>query len=261
MPAVEMAQMSSPALAAASAAPQPIGVVPVGATEQHGPHLPVGMDTRLTEALVEAAGARLSDTLLVTPTIPIGRSDHHRRFAGTISVDESSAEGFVEACLRGLSDLGISRLALVSGHGGNFGLLHRIATKSRDSGSTVGAYDDVSRYLDAQRRGAREAGIEPLEADSHSGFLETSMALYLFDRSAIGDFTEVRGYTDAEQGYLERLNREGMRALSDSGVLGNPEGASSAAGRTILESIAADLSDWFTESFGAKREGGAASEA
>src|SRR5438046_6362407 len=76
-------------------APESLLVVPLGATEQHGPHLPVGTDTMLVEAVAERAVLALRDSfpVVLAPTLPVGRSAHHVPFGGTLSVTSVSFYG------------------------------------------------------------------------------------------------------------------------------------------------------------------------
>jgi creatinine amidohydrolase len=98
-------------------------LLPVGATEQHGPHLPVGTDTFAVERIARGAAEQASAPVVVAPTLPFGCSPHHIPFGGTMSLS-------TEVYYRALFDLteslalgGWKRIAIVNGHGGN----HEIA--------------------------------------------------------------------------------------------------------------------------------------
>jgi creatinine amidohydrolase len=103
-------------------------VLPVGATEQHGPHLPVGTDSFAVEHIARRAAAAASSQIpiVVAPTLPFGSSAHHLPFGGTMSLG-------TETYYRVLSDLaeslivgGWTRLAFVNGHGGNHELIQLV---------------------------------------------------------------------------------------------------------------------------------------
>jgi creatinine amidohydrolase/Fe(II)-dependent formamide hydrolase-like protein len=79
--------------------------------------------------------------------------------------------------------------------------------------------------------------------------LETSLALALFPERDIGSFDGVEGYTAAEPGWLEQLTTDGVKALSKSGVLGSPAGATAEAGRAIFKALGEELATWITDAF------------
>lgn len=124
-----------------------VGFVAIGATEQHGPHLPMGTDTEIARALTRAVGARVAVPLAATPVISCGLSDHHLGFPGTISLSEETVAGVLDAHLAGLARMGVRRVALVSGHGGNFAFLGRYAQRcgERHPDLAVVAFDDLWR--------------------------------------------------------------------------------------------------------------------
>jgi creatinine amidohydrolase len=96
-------------------------IIPLGATEQHGPHLPVGTDTMLVETIAErvALASRDSFPALLGPTLPIGSSAHHVRFGGTLSMTSVSFYGMLTDMGRSAASGGFRRLFYLNGHGGN----------------------------------------------------------------------------------------------------------------------------------------------
>ena len=115
-------------------------VVPVGATEQHGPHLPLGTDTELAVAVAREAAAR-DDRLIVAPPVAYGSSGEHAGFAGTLSIGERATELLlVELCRSATATF--RRVVLVCTHGGNAAAVN-------------------SRGDDAARRGARRQHVCP----------------------------------------------------------------------------------------------------
>jgi creatinine amidohydrolase len=231
-------------------APGAVGVVQVGALEQHGPHLPLGTDGFMTEALVHACAERVDEPLLVAPLIQAGRSDHHRAFAGTISVPEPAFQGLIEAHCAAFAAAGVRRIALLSAHAGNFAPLRLFAERHAGGPAEVRVYHDFERFLSVMASAAREAGLEAPATDSHAGAYETSVVLSLLGDEHVRDFAGVEGYTAGEPGWLERLRSEGIERLSANGVIGRPAGASAAAGARILEALAVELTGWLTETFG-----------
>jgi creatinine amidohydrolase len=215
----------------------PTLLVPLGATEQHGPHLPLGVDTEIAVALADAAAAG-EPGALVAPALPFGSSGEHAAFPGTLSIGAEATE-------RVLVELGRSacetfpRLLLVSAHGGNAEPVNAAVARLRGEGRDVRAF--------APRWGG----------DAHAGRTETSLMLALDAERAERDrplpgFGRLRSITvrgdrvepgnDAPLGELiERLRSAGVRAVSPNGILGDPTGASVAEGRQLLAAAAAEL--------------------
>lgn len=104
-----------------------LAVVPVGSTEQHGPHLPEGTDAMIAEALARAASERAD--MLCTPPIQIGVSPHHRQFHGTMWVDAPVFRDYVENLSRNLTYHGIDRIVYVNAHGGNVAHLREVGRR------------------------------------------------------------------------------------------------------------------------------------
>ncbi len=104
-------------------------VWPLGAIEQHGPHLPVGTDTFTIEHVTRRAAEAASRTIPVTvaPTLPFGSSQHHVPFGGTMSLDTETYSRTVIALCESLIAGGYRRIMLVNGHGGNHELLQLVA--------------------------------------------------------------------------------------------------------------------------------------
>ena len=233
---------------AASLDEDAVGVVQIGAIEQHGPHLPLGTDAFITEALVSAVAEMVPTQVVAAPPIFPGRSDHHLGFAGTISLPAEVLDGLLIAYVSMLCGLGLSKVMLFSAHGGNFGALASFAGAYRGP-ATVRAYDDFRRFLDVMARAGSEAGLDAPATDSHAGAYETSLVLALNGPEAVRDFSSVEGYTAGEDGWLARLQRGRIENLSPSGVIGRPAGASADVGARILDALAAELADWLTRTF------------
>ena len=104
-----------------------VGLVPLGSTEQHGPHLPLATDHLIAEALASAA---TEETAAVrTPTISVGVSPHHRQFPGTMWVDPPEFRNYVESFTRNLAYHGIDRIVFVNAHGGNVQHLREVGRR------------------------------------------------------------------------------------------------------------------------------------
>ncbi|PAU84539.1 amidase [Halorubrum salipaludis] len=104
-----------------------VALVPLGSTEQHGPHLPLATDHLIAEALATAA-AEETDAVR-TPTVTVGVSPHHRQFPGTMWVDPPEFRDYVESFTRNLAYHGIDRVVFVNAHGGNVQHLREVGRR------------------------------------------------------------------------------------------------------------------------------------
>ncbi|HYM12871.1 MAG TPA: creatininase family protein [Bryobacterales bacterium] len=154
-------------------------VMPIGATEQHGPHLPAGTDVFAVEAVAREAAAQASAQIpvVVTPTLPFGSSHHHFVFGATMSLSTETYFRVLCELIESLITDGFTRIFLVNGHGGNHELAQLAA---RDMAlrhpvrAAAGSYWTVAwRDLVAidAHRGRRLPG--------HAGDFETSLMLSL----------------------------------------------------------------------------------
>ncbi|MGW5727013.1 mycofactocin biosynthesis peptidyl-dipeptidase MftE [Nocardia beijingensis] len=216
--------------AGARAAAGAILAVAVGATEQHGPHLPLSTDTDVAVALCARLAAARAD-VLVAPAIPYGASGEHAGFPGTLSIGQAALELLVVELCRSATDT-FARILLVNWHGGNIEPLRRatelLRTESRD----------VRLYLPR------------FEGDPHAGRSETALQLALAPERVRGD-RAAAGDTRPLAELLPLLRSGGVRAVSANGVLGDPADATAAEGAALLEHLSADLLDrtrlWWPE--------------
>lgn len=118
---VDWSRLTAPEIRAVAARGNALAVLPVGALEQHGPHLPVVTDSLVASALaMRAAALAAPDTpVLVLPAMWSGMSEHHLPFGGTISLDYAAFSAVLRSVARSVKALGFARLLIVNAHGGN----------------------------------------------------------------------------------------------------------------------------------------------
>lgn len=223
---VRMEQMSSPEIAAAIVGGYTTAIVPIGAIEQHGPHLPTGTDAYIADALARRVALRLGDAL-VTPAIRVGQSAHHGAFAGTISISDEVLGRLLDAHVESLLKHGTRSVVVFSSHAGNYPALARWSAPK-----AVIKIDDLSGYLAAMLAPARRAGREDTRTP-HGDLTETSAMLAL-DRAMVRENQIARGFVGAAS---MAMVRAGVHSLSESGVLGDPTAATATLGLQVLASL------------------------
>ncbi len=195
-------------------------VVPVGSTEQHGPHLPLSTDTDVAVALAGRLAAR-RDGVLVAPPVPYGSSGEHEGFAGTLSIGAAATELLLVELGRSALPASARRMLLLCAHGGNAGPVAAAVRLLRSEGRDVRAWSPRWR------------------GDAHAGRTETSVQLAL-DPARVRP-AAAAGNPAPIAALLPALRAGGVRAVSPNGVLGDPTGASAAEGAALLDAATADL--------------------
>ncbi|WP_312881131.1 mycofactocin biosynthesis peptidyl-dipeptidase MftE [Thermomonospora cellulosilytica] len=204
----------------------PLVLVPIGSTEQHGPHLPLSTDTVIAQAVAERAAdvlrPRTAGQVLVAPAIAYGASGEHAGFPGTISIGHEALHAVIVEAVRSLA-LWAGRVVLVNGHGGN-----------------VPTLDAAVRRLRAEGHEVAWVGCEAPGGDAHAGRTETSVMLHLAP-DLVRPFDGVTGEPRPLAAIMPDLVAHGVRAVSPSGVLGDPAGASAEQGREIVRAMASSV--------------------
>lgn len=162
-------------------APSCLLVLPVGATEQHGPHLPVGTDYFTVEHLAHEAARQVVDAVpvLVAPTLPFGCSEHHLPFGGTLSFTTDTYYRLLCDLLRSLARDGFRRVFLLNGHGGNHELIQlaaRDVALQHPIEIAAASYWNLA-WDDLVQAGAHKGARLP----GHAGRFETSVMLALHE--------------------------------------------------------------------------------
>ena len=195
-------------------------VVPVGATEQHGPHLPVTTDTDIAVAVATAA-ADLDPLLLVAPAVAYGSSGEHAGFAGTLSLGQEATEALLVELGRSAATT-FDHVVLACTHGGNADPLARALTRLAREGHPVTGW------------WPRWGG------DLHAGRTETSLMLAIAPDTVRAERMAPGNRRPADE-LLPLLRAGGVRSVSANGVLGDPAGATADEGRELIRAAAADL--------------------
>ncbi len=207
---MQLADLVSPAVAG------DLLVVPLGSTEQHGPHLPLSTDTDVAVVLANRLATRRTGTL-VAPALPYGSSGEHAGFPGTLSIGQEALRIVLVELVRSAD---AARVLLLNGHGGNVDPVRRAVTLLRDEGRDVRAW------------GPSFGG------DAHAGRTETSVLLAL--GRPVGPERPV-GVTAPVAELMAAMRQGGVRAVSSNGVLGDATGATAAEGEMLLTEAVREL--------------------
>ncbi|WP_421857084.1 creatininase family protein [Oricola sp.] len=222
-------------------AAQWIAVLPLGATEQHGPHLPLETDSLIAEALVERLIAQLPDRAPVVflPVETVGYSPEHLYAAGTQSLEWDQAVRRWVRIGEQAHRSGIRKLVMLNAHGGNSPLMTIVATELRMRFSMLAVATSWTRFgLPGGVMGADEKHL-----DIHGGLIETSVMLAIHpdrvDMAKAADFASrqadfMRDYTHL-RAYGPHAFGWQMSDLSEAGVTGNAAAASADIGEAILD--------------------------
>ncbi|HUC94351.1 MAG TPA: creatininase family protein [Paenibacillus sp.] len=211
-----------------------IAIIPLGAHEQHGPHMAESCDAVLAEEMGKRLAERLYPEALVTPTINMGISPHHIHFPGTISLEPATLIAILRDMIVSLRRHGIRNVLVLNAHGGNqatLGVASDILTRELEvnfyyAKTTASAKDVMDRRIESKLYG-------------HSCDREVSEALYLaphlvrMDKLEKGDIQEgkwrklrpgnpLQGYY-----YYEEMTR--------NGCIGDATRASREIGEEIVE--------------------------
>jgi mycofactocin precursor peptide peptidase len=202
--------------------------IPVGSTEQHGPHLPLDTDTRIAVELARRLSEARAD-VMTAPPVAYGASGEHAAFAGTLLVNHVVLADLLIELIRS-ARASFAGVVLVSTHGGNHEGLSLVRERCRADGEAALVWPAVAPG-----------------GDAHAGRTETSLMLAI-DPAAVHLERAQAGCTDPLEVLMPRLRAEGVRPISSNGVLGDPTGASGAEGESLL----ADMTVALTVAVGAR---------
>jgi creatinine amidohydrolase len=195
-------------------------VIALGATEQHGPHMPLATDALIGDHLAREVAERID--AFVAPTVRIGCSKHHLAFPGTLSVEEETFHAIVGDLVRSLAGHGFRRVVLLPTHGGNFAPLAAAVEKLGEvEGMEVSALTDIGALFSIAQQGASEHEVPLSDGGLHAGEWETSMLLAVHPELVKMDLAEA-GFTGELEEAMARMWEGGTRAVARNGVIGDP---------------------------------------
>lgn len=210
-----------------------LAIVPVGSTEQHGPHAPLGTDILTASGVAAAAADHFDGSVLVTPAIPVGVAAEHRQFPGTLWVSPSTFRAYVRETVAALASHGFDRVLLCNGHGGNVSSLEEVAAAITREDE---AYAVPVTWFDA-------ADVDDM---GHGGPVETSLVWHLSPDGIRTDKLD-EAAADAATGWGEWVRGVNLAydsaEFSENGVVGDPTEASPERGEALLDAAATAVAD------------------
>jgi len=243
-------------LAASPLLDKTVAVLPVAATEQHGPHLPASVDSTLVDGVIAAALPHLATDLpvLVLPTQAVGYSPEHIRFPGTLTLSATTLIALWTELGASVARAGIRKLVLFNSHGGQVSLMDIVARELRTSHDLI-VYSSSWYNLPL---GDAVNGLFPAEEHRfgvHAGDIETSMMLAL--QAGRVDMAQAKNFHSTSQdraamhpilgnGKSAKLGWQ-MQDYNAQGAAGNAAAATAAKGQALLDAAGIQLAKLLAE--------------
>jgi len=213
-----------------------LAVLPVGSTEQHGPHAPLGTDCLTAEAVAtagaEAYQAETGVDVLVAPTIPVGIAEEHAAFDGTLWVSPDTFRAYVRETVASLAHHGFDRVVIVNGHGGNTDALRELT-------------GEISRHDDAYA--VSFTWFDSVDSElpmGHGGPRETAVLRHI--RPEIINEEQIEAASEGgSEGWGEWVAGVNLAhdsaEFTDNGVVGDPSDGTAEQGEQLVDDAAAAL--------------------
>jgi creatinine amidohydrolase len=220
----------------ADAADTDLAVLPVGSTEQHGPHAPLGTDHFTAQAVAEAGADAYDDgEVVVAPPVTVGVSEEHRQFTGTLWVSPETFRATVRDVVGSLASHGWDRVVVVNGHGGNVPALGEVC-------ATIARHDDAYAvpftWFDAVGDHSSDMG--------HAGPLETAFLRHT-DPELIRENRVDAAADGASDGWGEWTSNTNLAVdvaeFTENGVVGDPREGDAERGAALLDLAVESLCD------------------
>ncbi|WP_327291463.1 creatininase family protein [Streptomyces sp. NBC_01198] len=204
-----------------------VAVLPIGSFEQHGAHLPLITDAAIACVIVRELAAAYP--VLPLPPITIACSHEHGTWPGTVSISARTLHLVVTDIAQSLEAQGIRKLVLVNAHGGNY-VLSNIVQEANLTEPRMSLFPQGREWQTARERAGL---VSDAHGDMHAGEIETSILLHA-EPSLVRPAYKTADHDGGERRFLLT---EGMRAYTETGVIGFPSYAAATKGKAVLASL------------------------
>lgn len=239
---------------------QTIAVLPVGATEQHGPHLPLRVDSALVDGVIAAALPHLASGVpaLFLPTQAVGLSPEHAAFPGTLTLKAETLIRLWTDIGESVAATGVKKLVLLNAHGGHVGVMDVVA---RDLRARLGMLVYSVNWYGLPLVGAQGEDVNALFSAHehrfgiHAGDIETSMMLALAPHQV--DMAQAQNFASTSEGRAAQFPILGngksaklawqMQDYNPAGAVGNAAAATADKGQAVLDAAGRALASLLAE--------------
>ncbi|CAN5819417.1 creatininase family protein [soil metagenome] len=227
-------------------------VVPLGAVEQHGPHLPLSSDADRSIALALRVAHKLGDSL-VAPALRVGCSEFHMSYAGTVSLRPETLEAVCTDYATSLARHGFTDILFLSAHGGNFKPLREMLTRIRDAvaevrpACRVDAYTDLVEVVSVARWVVEEETGLGNRVGGHADIAESSEMLHLRPEFVRMELAEEGTLGELGEAEFEGIIQKGFHSVTANGILGDARGMRADLGEKLLDATARVIAQGFIE--------------
>lgn len=237
-----------------------VAVLPVAAIEQHGPHLPLNVDTTLVNGVIAAALPHLGADVpaLFLPTQSVGLSPEHAQFAGTLTLKAETVIRLWTELGESVAASGVKKLVLLNSHGGQVGVMDIVA---RDLRARLGMLVYSVNWFGLPLVGPQGEDVNALFSAHehrfgiHAGEIETSMMLALAPHQV--DMTQAHNFLSTSEDRAKQFAILGngksaklgwqMQDYNPAGAVGNAAAATAEKGRAVLDAAGRALAQLLSE--------------
>lgn len=219
-------------------------ILPSGAVEVYGEHLPVGTDSIVVTHIAKRVGDQLGAPVL--PTLPVGFSRSLGDFPGTLNISTETLKSYLRDTAESVLPWGFKRLLFINSHRGNIGPIGEVAMELQQNQGVRCAQVFWWDYVAALGKDVVTTGAH---ANGHAGEIGTSIMMYLAPDLVVQE--RIKDHTPKSAArYADIIQYQGMKARSAVGTTGNPEAASAQKGEELVKRGVDRIVSFVKEEFG-----------